>query len=102
MGGKCSSNRISTTLPRTEVTAPKLVVFFMFAFADPHLRHPSRHCIRQGAHPGCTGPGDRELAVPPKPGFPRLAKSPGPVAGWRGHTKTPTPKADATDRKSVV
>src|ERR1035441_10642171 len=51
MGGKRLSNRISTTLPRTEVTAPRLVVFFMFAFADPHLRHPSRHCIRHGAPP---------------------------------------------------
>src|SRR5664279_4724946 len=65
MGGKCSSNRTSTTLPRTEVTAPKLVVFFMFAFADPHLRHPSRHCIRHGVHPGCTGHGDRELGARP-------------------------------------
>src|ERR1019366_4935995 len=102
MGGKCSSNRISTTLPRTEVTAPRLVVFFMLAFADPHLRHPSRRCIRHGAQPGCTGPGDRELAVPPTLGPHHLAKSPKPVVGWRGHTKTPTPKADATDRKSVV
>src|ERR1039458_2605518 len=38
MGGKCASNLISTTLPRTETTAPRfegLVLFFMFALADP-------------------------------------------------------------------
>src|SRR5579871_2547795 len=38
MSGQSASNRISTTLPRTEITAPNFegaVVFFMFAFADP-------------------------------------------------------------------
>src|ERR1017187_5505422 len=57
---------------------------------------PSRQCIRRGAQPGCTWLDEPELAVPPTRGTPRLAKSPKPVAGWRGQTKTPTPKAVAT------
>ena len=38
IGGKCSRNHISTTLPRTEATTPrfdKLVLFAMFASTDP-------------------------------------------------------------------
>ena len=37
MGGNWLSNRMSTTLPRTETTAPRfegLVLFFIFALAD--------------------------------------------------------------------
>src|ERR1700685_897270 len=37
MPGKCSSNLISTTLPRTETTAPRferVVVFVMYAFQN--------------------------------------------------------------------
>ena len=60
------------------------------------MSFPWRHCIRHGAPPGCTWLDDTKLAVPPTRGLPRLAKSPKPVAGWRGQTKTPTPKAVAT------
>jgi hypothetical protein len=38
MSGKGALNRISTTLPRTEITAPRfegVIVFFMVIFADP-------------------------------------------------------------------
>ena len=56
---------------------------------------PSRHCIRQ-PQPGCTWLDETELAAPPPRWPPRLARSPKPVAGWRGQTKTPTPKAVAT------
>jgi len=31
----------------------------------PSQAFPSRHCIRRGAQPGCTGPDDTELAAPP-------------------------------------
>src|ERR1035438_2906737 len=57
---------------------------------------PSRHCIRHGAQPGCSLLDDTALAAPATRGYRRLAKSPEPVAGWRGQTKTPTPKVDAT------
>ena len=60
------------------------------------MSFPSRHCIRHGGQPGCSWLDDTELAVPPTRWLPRLAKSPRPVAGWRGQTKTPTPKAVAT------
>ena len=60
------------------------------------MSFPSRHCIRHGAQPGCTWLDETELAVPPTRWPPGLAKSPKPVAGWRGQTKTPTPKAVAT------
>jgi len=39
--------------------------------------------------PGCTWLDDTEPSVPPARWPPRLAKSPKPVAGWRGQTKTP-------------
>src|SRR5271157_2020538 len=57
---------------------------------------PSRRCIRHGARPGCNWLDDKELAVPPTRGPSRLARSLEPVAGWRGRTKTPTPRAVTT------
>ena len=57
---------------------------------------PWRHCIRRGAQPGCSLLDDTALAAPATRGHLRLAKSPEPVAGWRGQTKTPTPRAAAT------
>src|ERR1035437_8974918 len=35
IGGKCSSNRISTTLPRTETTAPKFDNLVLFSMSAP-------------------------------------------------------------------
>jgi hypothetical protein len=52
--------------------------------------------VRQGAQPDCSGLDDTGLPVPPKRGSPRLAKSPKPVAGWRGRMKTTTAKVVAT------
>jgi hypothetical protein len=53
------------------------------------MSFPSRQCIRLGVQPGCTWLDDTKIAVPLAPGPPLLAKSPRPVAGWRGQTKTP-------------
>ena len=60
------------------------------------MTFPWRHCIRHGAQTGCSMLDDKELAALPTRGPHRPAKAPAPVAGWRGQTKTPTPKAIAT------
>ncbi len=56
---------------------------------------PSRHHIRRGAQPDCTGHGEPGLVVPPTHEPPCPAKPPMPVAGWRGHRKMPAPMAVA-------
>jgi hypothetical protein len=60
------------------------------------MSFPSRQCIRHGVQPGCILPDEAKLAVPLARWPLCLAKSPKPVAGWRGQTKTPAPKAIAT------
>jgi len=52
---------------------------------------PCPHCIRRGARPGCISLYDTTRAVPLKRWPPDLAKSPMPVAGWRGQMKRPGP-----------
>src|ERR1017187_2913898 len=37
MGGKCASNRISTTLPRTETTAPRFEGLGLFSMIALHF-----------------------------------------------------------------
>ena len=56
---------------------------------------PSPRYIRHAARPGCTWLDEAALAAPPTRGPPCLARSPKPVAGWRGQTKTPAPRAVA-------
>ena len=65
------------------------------AFTFRLLTFPSRRSIRHGARRGCTWPDEGELVARLSRWLPCLAKFPRPVAGWRGHTKMPAPKAVA-------
>jgi len=57
---------------------------------------PLRCCIHHGVQPGCSWLDGTTLPGLPVYWSPCLAKSPKPVAGWRGQTKMPTSRAVAT------
>jgi hypothetical protein len=66
------------------------------------INFPSRYRIRHGARRGCTWHDDAGPAVPPARATCRRARSREPVAGWRGRTRMPTPKAIATCKGSAI